>query len=298
MANNYLLLLFIITQVINFFILDTFRSLSKLLKIFTGHTDFFNNGAFIYSGSHDETIRVWNVETNKQIKLFNGHSHWPYHYHNHHQNIICSSSSDTTILFWDIKGNQQFQIFNRHTYAIFGIEFSPFNDYVWCVDFIQLQGDNNKDNNSIDVVGGNGYSIFSGSCDKIILFNEHTKCANTVEYSPFVKGLYLTKENDQGYYGIFCLKFLQLKKKSKSDYSNCDIIMCYGLYNSPIRIWGNIKMFVFHILKLIDRFSSRNSVLMFIFFVLLFCYSCSLCGIVDMHKYNQQTERRGIIQEE
>ncbi|ETO33119.1 WD-repeat protein, partial [Reticulomyxa filosa] len=124
------------------FMFETFRSSSKLINTFTGHTDgvnsidysIFDDCQFICSGSGDSTVRVWDVDNNKQIQLFNGHLSFVYcvkfslyHYHNHHQNVICSSSYDKTIRFWDFKHNQQLQIFNEHTDGICGIEFSPFN---------------------------------------------------------------------------------------------------------------------------------------------------------------------------
>ncbi|ETO11890.1 hypothetical protein RFI_25486, partial [Reticulomyxa filosa] len=109
---------------------DTFRSSSKLINTFTGHTksvyniDYstFGNCQLICSGSSDKTVRVWDVDNNKQIQSFNGHSSFvycvkfsSYHYHNNRQNVICSSSYDKTICLWDFKHNQQLQIFNGHT---------------------------------------------------------------------------------------------------------------------------------------------------------------------------------------
>ncbi|ETO35167.1 hypothetical protein RFI_01902, partial [Reticulomyxa filosa] len=132
----------VVDYAINFFIFDIFRSSSKLLKTFTGHKycvnsiDYltFDDDQFICSGSNDETVRVWDINSSKQIRSFNGHSdpvHYvkfsPYHYYNHHQNVICSSSTDKTIRFWDFKYNQQLQIFNQHTDGVYGIEFSSFN---------------------------------------------------------------------------------------------------------------------------------------------------------------------------
>ncbi|ETO11113.1 hypothetical protein RFI_26263, partial [Reticulomyxa filosa] len=93
----------------------------KLNKTFTGHTSYV-------------WIRLWDIDNNKQIQSFYGHSSEAfcvkfssYHYHNHHQNVICFSSSDKTIRFWDFKNNKQLQIFNGHTGYVYGIEFSPFN---------------------------------------------------------------------------------------------------------------------------------------------------------------------------
>ncbi|ETO15456.1 G-protein beta WD-40 repeats containing protein, partial [Reticulomyxa filosa] len=169
----------------------------------------FDDCQFICSGSDDGTVRVWDVDNNKQFQSFNGHSKRvncvkfsSYHYHNN-QNVICSSSWDRTIRFWDFKHNKQLQIFKGHTSGVCGIEFSSFNggrylcsglldktirlwdvetykllhvfnghkNIVWCVDISPLQSNNNNDNNkmnNIGVIGGNGYTICSGSFDQTI----------------------------------------------------------------------------------------------------------------------------------
>ncbi|ETO36409.1 WD-40 repeat-containing protein, partial [Reticulomyxa filosa] len=108
---------------------DTFRSSSKLINTFTGHTNTvwsinystFDNCQLICSGSEDKTVRVWDIDNNKQIQSFNQHSgsvfcvkFSSYYYHNHRQSVICSSSDDKTIRFWDFKHNKQLQIFNEH----------------------------------------------------------------------------------------------------------------------------------------------------------------------------------------
>ncbi|ETO19693.1 hypothetical protein RFI_17538, partial [Reticulomyxa filosa] len=143
LVSNYVMFYFhSITNTGIFFMLDTFRSSSKLINTFNGHTDIvcsidystFDCSQFICSGSYDKTVRIWDIDNNKQIQSFNGHSSFvhcvkfsPYHYHNYRQNVICSSSSDSTICFWDFKHNKQLQIFSEHTDGVCGIEFSPFN---------------------------------------------------------------------------------------------------------------------------------------------------------------------------
>ncbi|ETN98498.1 WD-40 repeat protein, partial [Reticulomyxa filosa] len=193
---------------------NTFQLSSKLINTFTGHgyihnIDYtvFEDCQFICFGSYDKAVCVWDIDNNKQIKLFNGHSRPVscvkfslYHYNNNHQNVVCSSSWDKTICFWDFKHNMQLKIFNGHKKDIYGIEFSSFNggrylcsgsgdntihlwdveiskslhvfnghkDHVHCVDISPLQSNANNKMNNIGVIGGNGYKICSGSLDKTI----------------------------------------------------------------------------------------------------------------------------------
>ncbi|ETO05303.1 F-box and wd40 domain protein, partial [Reticulomyxa filosa] len=120
----------IINYIYAVFMFETFRSSSKLINTFTGHTSYVwsidysicDNCQLICSGSNDKTVRVWDVDNNKQIQSFNGHSSnvycvkfSSYYYHNNRQHVICSSSFDKTIRFWDFKHNKELQIFNGHT---------------------------------------------------------------------------------------------------------------------------------------------------------------------------------------
>ncbi|ETO07997.1 WD repeat-containing protein [Reticulomyxa filosa] len=149
-----------------------------------------------------------------------------YHYYNNCCHVICSSSSDGTIRFWDFNNNQQLKIFKGHSNGVCCIEFSSFNngrylcsgsydkkirlwdvetskslhifngheDTVRCVDISPLQGNNDNKTNKIGVIGGNGYTICSGSFDKTIriwdiettkqfnVYKGHTDCVNSVKY--------------------------------------------------------------------------------------------------------------------
>ncbi|ETO12734.1 WD-40 repeat protein [Reticulomyxa filosa] len=178
---------------------NIFRSSSKLINTFIGHKNSvlsidystLDDCEYICSGSRDDTICLWDVDNNKQIRSFNGYSsEMPcvkfssYHYHNHRQHVICSSSWDKTIRFWDLKHNRQSQIFHGHTGGVCGIEFSQFNggkylcsgsydkitrlwdvetskslhvfngheSAVWCVDISPLQINNNKNDNNKRII--------------------------------------------------------------------------------------------------------------------------------------------------
>ncbi|ETO16095.1 WD-repeat protein [Reticulomyxa filosa] len=231
-----LFFIFIQSQ-ITVFMFDVFISSSKLINTFTGHSDIvwsidysiLGDGQFICSGSADETVRVWDVENNKQIQSFNKHSSAvacvkfsSYHYHNYRRNVICSASVDRTIRFWDFKDNKELQIFNKHTGWIGGIEFSPFNggrylcsgsednticlwdvetskllhvlkghkDCVRSVDISSLQSNNNKnESNSIGVIGGNGYNICSGSFDNTIILWDIETAKQLIVFKGHSKGV-------------------------------------------------------------------------------------------------------------
>ncbi|ETO01924.1 WD-repeat protein, partial [Reticulomyxa filosa] len=98
----YLLIVIIyynyLTQAKTIYMLETFCSSSKLFKTFTGHTghvysiDYstFTGNQFLCSGASDGTVRIWDIDIDKQIQSFNAYSGCvlcvkfsPYHYHNH-----------------------------------------------------------------------------------------------------------------------------------------------------------------------------------------------------------------------
>ncbi|ETO11755.1 WD-40 repeat-containing protein [Reticulomyxa filosa] len=310
---------FIVNYANTTLMLDAFCSSSKLRKTFTGHTnvvnsvDFstFDDGQFICSGSSDQIIRIWDVDTDKQIQSFNGHLNpvycvkfSPYHYHKSHRNVVCSSSYGKAILFWDIKDNKQLQIFKGHNEGVYGLEFSQFNggrylcsgsgdstirlwdvetskslhvfnghkDTARCVDISPLQSNNNNDNNNnkmnnIGVIGGNGYTICSGSYDdtisiwdietakRLIEFKGHEHAVISVKYgSNELANTILSGSNDR----VVCLWDIRSGKLIREFYghknhvtavayspfvvNNTKIggssnVLCSGSSDNTIRFW-------------------------------------------------------------
>ncbi|ETO06881.1 WD-40 repeat-containing protein [Reticulomyxa filosa] len=271
----------------------------------------FDGNQFICSGSDDKTVRVWGVDNNKQIESFNGHSGWVYcvkfsryYYYYNRQHVICSSSKDNTIRFWDFKNNQQLQIFNEHADGVCGIEFSSFNcgrylcsgsrdktvrlwdveiskslnifsgheETVRCVDFSPLQSNNNNESNSIGVIGGNGYTICSGSHDNTIrvwdiettkqlnIFKGHEGWIMSVKYGSNELGInggsntILSGSNDYSVrlwdirsgrqikhfsghrYGVYAVEYTPFEiKKSIEDVGGN--LVCSGSMDNTIRFW-------------------------------------------------------------
>ncbi|ETO20751.1 WD-40 repeat protein [Reticulomyxa filosa] len=168
------------------------------------------NGYTICSGSHDNTIRVWDIETAKQIIVFEGHKDWiksvKYGSNelgtNGGANTILSGSADKSICLWDIRSAQQIQVFKGHTDCIWPVEYSPF-----VIDNID--------------VGGSSNVICSASDDDTIRFWDIRSNNNE---------LYVIKGNDKRNVGIRSLKFLSLKNNAA--------YLCYGSIRGPVYVWG------------------------------------------------------------
>ncbi|ETO10772.1 hypothetical protein RFI_26603, partial [Reticulomyxa filosa] len=104
-----------------------------------------------------------------------------------------------SIRLWDIRSGQQIQIFNRHTNTVHAVEYSPFIT---------------KNSN------GNSNVICSGSGDNTICFWDIRSNKNE---------LYMIKGDEKEDEGILCLKFIELKKKKKTNDITHDWNLCYEM---------------------------------------------------------------------
>ncbi|ETN98629.1 hypothetical protein RFI_38862 [Reticulomyxa filosa] len=92
----------------------------------------------------------------EQVYLFGEECLQKYFYPKSQQLLI---RSKLKIRLWDVETSKSLHVFNGH------------KEGVWCVDISPLQSNSNNDNNkmnNIGVIGGNGYTICSGSWDNII----------------------------------------------------------------------------------------------------------------------------------
>ncbi|ETO24770.1 protein kinase [Reticulomyxa filosa] len=140
-------------KTIRFWDTNTGRTLQTIKKHKEGVCDIafspFNNGRYfliskknagmiggagytICSGSWDMTIRLWDVETAKELIAFKGHENIvrsvKYSAIGGGANMICSGSEDYTIRLWDIRSKIQVQVFNGHTSTVTCAQYLPFKD--------------------------------------------------------------------------------------------------------------------------------------------------------------------------
>jgi WD40 repeat protein len=84
-------------------------------------------GAFLVTGSRDNSIKIWNVSTGACILTLNGHDSWVRQvmFHPSGQYIV-SSSDDTSIRVWDLsrEGRQVHCLDNAHTGFVASLDLS------------------------------------------------------------------------------------------------------------------------------------------------------------------------------
>ena len=88
------------------------------------------DGKYIVSGGRDDTLKLWNLETGKEVRTFAGHTGWI-------KSIAItpdgkqalSGSHDKTLKLWNLKTGKEVRTFEGHLYGINYVTITPDGKY-------------------------------------------------------------------------------------------------------------------------------------------------------------------------
>ena len=186
-----------------------------LINTLTGHTrwvdsvSFSPDGNTLASGSGDDTVRLWNVETGNLINTLTGHTHWARSVSfSPDGNTLASGSGDDTVRLWDISTGNLLNTLTGHTDSVGSVSFSPDGSILasgswdetvrlWDVETGNLINTLTGHTGYVESVSfsPDGSILASGSWDETVrlwdvetgnLLNtlEHTHWVNSVSFSP------------------------------------------------------------------------------------------------------------------
>jgi WD40 repeat protein len=103
------------------------------IRKFTGHTAAVRHiavskdGKRMLSGSQDKTMRLWDLQTGKEIRQFKGHTGWVWScaWSPDNKTAVSAGSLDKTLRLWDVDTGNEIRKFEGHTGRAYGAAFSP-----------------------------------------------------------------------------------------------------------------------------------------------------------------------------
>ena len=99
------------------------------------------DGKQLASASNDQTVRVWDAGTGKQIHCMGGHIDWVYSVAwSPDGKRLVSESSDHTVRVWDVETGEQIQCTDDDTDSVSSVSWSPDgNELAFeCADIIRI----------------------------------------------------------------------------------------------------------------------------------------------------------------
>ena len=156
-----------------------------LLKTITSHSSSVNsvvfspNGEILAFTSRDNTIKLWDVRSGKELKTLTGHSDNVFSVvFSPNGKILASGSNDETIRLWDVSSGKELKTSTGYSKSIFSVAFSPNGEILasgssdktiklWSVESgSELKTLTGHSNNVFSVVfSPNGKILASGSYD-------------------------------------------------------------------------------------------------------------------------------------
>jgi COMPASS component SWD3 len=107
------------------FTTDSKQTSMAAIATLTGHCSdvysvkYYPDECHVVSGSHDRTVKLWDISTTTEMKTFTGHDAGVLHVTtNKLGNLLISGSRDSTIKFWDVMSGVCVRTYNQVKHAI------------------------------------------------------------------------------------------------------------------------------------------------------------------------------------
>ncbi|UCH93264.1 MAG: hypothetical protein JSV88_23705 [Candidatus Aminicenantes bacterium] len=137
------------------------------------------DGKWIISGSDDKTLKLWDVESGKEVRTFKGHNSYVNSVAFIPQgNLILSGSIDKTMKLWDLHTGEEIRTFKGHSDTVRSVVFSPRGNVI-------LSGSDDMTMKLWDLKTGK----------EILTFKGHNASVNCVAFSP--EGNYILSGSDE-----------------------------------------------------------------------------------------------------